>query len=68
MEVKVGTDAQQGDGAQRVVDQLSELGLQVSLPVPEDLEEKGKKGEGETLESQVGCKVTEHPIPNPLLF
>ena len=47
MEVEVGTDAQQGDGAQHVVDQLTELGLQVPLPVPEDLEEEGgKKDEG----------------------
>lgn len=41
MEVEVGTDAQQGDGAEHVVDKLAELGLQVSLPIPEDLEEPG---------------------------
>lgn len=54
MEVKVGTDAQQGNGAQHVVDQLTELGLQVSLPVPEDLEERGRKDEREWETEKLG--------------
>lgn len=41
MEVEVGTDAQQGDGAEHVVDKLAELGLQVSLPIPEDQHQDG---------------------------
>lgn len=45
VEVEVGTDAQQADGAQHVVDQLAELGLQVALTIPEDLQEPHKQPE-----------------------
>lgn len=40
VEVDVGTYTQQHDGRQHVVDQIPEFGLQVTLPVPEYLQER----------------------------
>lgn len=40
MEIQVGTDTQQNDGTEHVVDQVAKLGLQVSLPIPVYLREK----------------------------
>lgn len=40
MKVQVGTDTQQNDGAQHVVDQVAKLGLQIALPIPEYLKER----------------------------
>lgn len=40
VEVEVGTETQQHDRSQLVVDQVAEFGLQVALAVPEDLRGK----------------------------
>lgn len=40
MKVQVGTDTQQNDGTQHVVDQVAKLGLQISLSIPEYLKER----------------------------
>lgn len=40
MKVQVGTDTQQNDGTQHVVDQVAKLGLQISLSIPENLKER----------------------------
>lgn len=40
MKVQVGTDTQQNDGAEHVVDQVAKLGLQIALPIPEYLKER----------------------------
>lgn len=40
-EVQVGTETQQHDGRQHVVDQVPEFGLQVALPVPVYLRRTG---------------------------
>lgn len=45
VEVEVGTEAEQHDGGQHVVDQVPELWLQVALPVPEDQHQGGSAGQ-----------------------
>lgn len=40
VEVEVGTETQQHDRSQLVVDQVAEFGLQVALAIPEDLRGK----------------------------
>lgn len=61
VEVEVGTQTQQHDGGQHVVDQVPELGLQVPLPVPEDLVGGWEtQRRGDTREKQAWLSMTEH--------
>lgn len=45
MKVQVGTDTQQNDGAEHVVDQVAKLGLQIALPIPKYLKERDLFGQ-----------------------